>query len=564
MITIAPAAAAPAVLPDGLPPAPFGRGAAEAAGFAAELALAMSAGEPAAPRPASAPDRGEAVFEPEPVECRRIGVADGADPDVAAVAPRPDGAPPAAPLPAIPREPREENAPPAPTRLPGREPACEGEGGLRETGARADPPWPRAVAGVDRGDGDAAEAQDTPGPALPPPPAAEADDPAANPAPLIGAPPVAATVTTGLSERTGSAGSERERPPPADGPGTETEAPIPAPPADAEPPPRPRPNERGADMERPAGGDPAGFPADPPPASAGDAASLDRPAPQAPAREPAPEAIAFAAAAMPPRLAGEPGRTGSGIAPPGAAARTSTTDAAGPVPRLTPPEAKPRELGEAGPRPADAAPVFDAARPRTAAPEEAGKPADSTNDGTGQPTGRIEATPRAFAQPATPLEAPLQLQTPARSAVPAAAPAAAPAPARPAPAPPAQQIAPVLITLAAGTAGMPDRLMLTLDPRELGRIEVEVTREGERRVAIAVLAERPETLHLLMRDAQLLDRALAQAGVGAEGRSLAFDLGGSDSRRRRGGGPGAPVSPPSPHPGRERRRDPLSLLDIAI
>jgi hypothetical protein len=136
---------------------------------------------------------------------------------------------------------------------------------------------------------------------------------------------------------------------------------------------------------------------------------------------------------------------------------------------------------------------------------------------------------------------------------------------RAAPTPPVQQIAPVLITLAAGAAGMPDRLTLTLDPQELGRIEVEVAREGERRVAIAVLAERPETLHLLMRDAAILDRALAQAGVGAEGRSLAFDLGGgSDGRQPRGNNSGTPVARTPPQPEPARPRDPLSLLDIAI
>lgn len=102
--------------------------------------------------------------------------------------------------------------------------------------------------------------------------------------------------------------------------------------------------------------------------------------------------------------------------------------------------------------------------------------------------------------------------------------------------PPALQLAPIVITLSTLEQDAAMRLTLTLEPEELGRIEVAVERTGEARLAITMVADRPETLHLLQRDSALLDRALAQAGVGLEGRSLAFAFGGSGGRgdERRG------------------------------
>lgn len=106
--------------------------------------------------------------------------------------------------------------------------------------------------------------------------------------------------------------------------------------------------------------------------------------------------------------------------------------------------------------------------------------------------------------------------------------------------PPARQLAPVLITLALSSQDGPARLMLSLEPEELGRIEVAVERVTEGRLAITVVAERAETVLLLQRDSAVLDRALAQAGVGSEGRSLAFAFGGSGGRG--GDRPGRPSS----------------------
>lgn len=133
--------------------------------------------------------------------------------------------------------------------------------------------------------------------------------------------------------------------------------------------------------------------------------------------------------------------------------------------------------------------------------------------------------------------------------------------------PPARQLAPVLITLALSPQDGPARLTLSLEPEELGRIEVAVERVAEGRLAITVVAERAETLHLLQRDSALLDRALAQAGVGSEGRSLAFAFGepggGAHGDRGRERGP-ARASPEQASPRSRPAGTATALLDIAV
>jgi flagellar hook-length control protein FliK len=81
-------------------------------------------------------------------------------------------------------------------------------------------------------------------------------------------------------------------------------------------------------------------------------------------------------------------------------------------------------------------------------------------------------------------------------------------------------VAPFAVALALG----PDSsLRLTLDPVDLGRVEVAIDRsQGE--AAIRVMAERPETLALLQRDSRELERALADAGFGSRAPTLSFSL----------------------------------------
>ena len=151
----------------------------------------------------------------------------------------------------------------------------------------------------------------------------------------------------------------------------------------------------------------------------------------------------------------------------------------------------------------------------------------------------------------------------------------APAPssvARELPAPPARQLAPVVVSLALGRGD--EALTIALDPGELGRVEVSIG-QGKEAGQVRIVAERPETLALLQRDQRDLDRALNQAGLGDMARSLSFSLA-SDQGRQQHHGPaherghrasmivsgldGDRAMPVLPGP----TRNATSLIDIAV
>ncbi|MBB5690541.1 flagellar hook-length control protein FliK [Roseomonas alkaliterrae] len=134
-----------------------------------------------------------------------------------------------------------------------------------------------------------------------------------------------------------------------------------------------------------------------------------------------------------------------------------------------------------------------------------------------------------------------------------------------------RQLAPVVVAVAipGGTA----RLAVTLEPAELGRVEISVER-ADGAAEVRILAERPETLALLQRDQRELDRALGQAGIAPEERRLSFALaergagdGGAGQPGHRHGegrrGPLAAAPPEAPAAAGPARR-PLSLIDLAI
>lgn len=220
------------------------------------------------------------------------------------------------------------------------------------------------------------------------------------------------------------------------------------------------------------------------------------------------------------------------------------------------------------------------------------KPANTATAPLGEasaaaPAGDAASTPGSNA----PVQAAPAAAEPFPAAQPVIPPAATAMPAQPASAPeveaprftprlaPAQQVAPVAIALALG-GGTDGRIALSLDPVELGRVEVTIERAGEAAL-VHVAAERPETLALLARDGAALDRALGGAGIGGDaGRSLSFSLLGGDAGGGAAqGGPGNGADPGGRRPGQGwrgqdahagpgepggDRRSLLGLLDIAI
>jgi Meckel syndrome type 1 protein len=156
-------------------------------------------------------------------------------------------------------------------------------------------------------------------------------------------------------------------------------------------------------------------------------------------------------------------------------------------------------------------------------------------------------------------------------AAPALRVAEAPPPAPPQPPPPMRQVAPIAVALAFAPAGA-GGFQLSLEPGELGRVEIRVQREGEAH-AVRITAERPETLALLLRDRQELDRGLADAGLRVEAKGIEFSLssstGGREQRGReesrsdatpRGRGPAGSATAAEPTPTRAVR----GLLDLNI
>jgi flagellar hook-length control protein FliK len=88
---------------------------------------------------------------------------------------------------------------------------------------------------------------------------------------------------------------------------------------------------------------------------------------------------------------------------------------------------------------------------------------------------------------------------------------------------PAAQVAPTLVQMAHAPDGA-QRLTVRLEPPELGHVQVRIDRLPEAPARVEITVEKAETLTLLLRDQPQLQRALDQAGVPAEGRSITFHV----------------------------------------
>ena len=95
-------------------------------------------------------------------------------------------------------------------------------------------------------------------------------------------------------------------------------------------------------------------------------------------------------------------------------------------------------------------------------------------------------------------------------------------PPTPAAAPAAAQLGPALVAVARPGGGQ--NITVRLDPAELGRIPIRIERRKDGPTRVTLTAERSQTLDLLVRDQTQLHRALDQAGLPTEGRSVVFRL----------------------------------------
>lgn len=67
-------------------------------------------------------------------------------------------------------------------------------------------------------------------------------------------------------------------------------------------------------------------------------------------------------------------------------------------------------------------------------------------------------------------------------------------------------------------------MTLRLEPAELGLVQIRINRPADAPAQVEITVQRPETLTLLLRDQPQLQRALDQAGVPADGRSLTLHV----------------------------------------
>jgi hypothetical protein len=107
--------------------------------------------------------------------------------------------------------------------------------------------------------------------------------------------------------------------------------------------------------------------------------------------------------------------------------------------------------------------------------------------------------------------------TPSAAAPPTSATAA------PAPASPVAQVAPALVALGHTSDGT-QHITMRLQPPELGQVQIRIERPADAPARVEITVSRSETLTLLLRDQPQLQRALDQAGVPPEGRSIAFHV----------------------------------------
>lgn len=109
------------------------------------------------------------------------------------------------------------------------------------------------------------------------------------------------------------------------------------------------------------------------------------------------------------------------------------------------------------------------------------------------------------------------------------------------PTPATEQVKVKLIKAALG--GL-DKIKIQLNPSELGKVEIRLEIGSDGAIRGTVIADKPETMELLQRDAKQLERALQDAGLKTGGDSLDFQMrgGGTNERQQQAGSGNGPLS----------------------
>lgn len=89
---------------------------------------------------------------------------------------------------------------------------------------------------------------------------------------------------------------------------------------------------------------------------------------------------------------------------------------------------------------------------------------------------------------------------------------------------PAHSLQMVGVQLARNANARIESMTLRLDPADLGQLDIRLKFGNDGKVKAHLVAEKPETLAMLQRDATHLERTLQQAGVDLDDNAISFDL----------------------------------------
>lgn len=155
----------------------------------------------------------------------------------------------------------------------------------------------------------------------------------------------------------------------------------------------------------------------------------------------------------------------------------------------------------------------------------------------------IPATAQTADKAEASLSSPLLTQTlapvtsrPSASPYPAVAPGPATAPV--VQAQPGRLGADIGVEIARAAKGEREDLLIRLDPRDMGRVNVRLSFERDGTLRAVMSADSPAALDMLRRESGDLNRALADAGIRSDAQSLRFDARSGDHGQGPGQGPG--------------------------